>query len=91
MSTLDKTSPFISYILTEEEQRQGSILNSYQKQVIQNLLAQYATDKMILKYDTKDPMQSIQTEAILMGQIGVLQHLLATSAALEDFTQAAAP
>jgi len=86
MATINTSSAFISYNLSAPEALQAAILTGPQKQHVQNLISAYAHDKLQLKYDTKDPMNSIQIEATLIGQIGVLQYLLELSATAEAAT-----
>jgi len=69
-------SSFLSYILSPEEIKAGSIFNLQQKAVIQNLIAASAEEKLALTFDPNNPQQFIQTEAELHGKIGILKYLL---------------
>jgi len=75
---------FACYDMTEEEALQGSILTITQKQVIQNLLAKAAEEKIHLEFDVKNPSKFIQEEASLKGQIDILNYLLDASAASQE-------
>ena len=73
------TNTFAVYDLTEEEALQGSILTIQQVQVIQNLLAGAAEEKLNLELDPLNPVKFAQEEASLKGQIDILRYLLDTS------------
>jgi len=70
---------FSTFELTEIEAREGKILTVAQVMNIQNQLADAATRKLNLKYDTKDPMSFVQEEAELQGVINTLRFLLTES------------
>ncbi len=72
-------STFSTYALSEEELKSGVQFSSSQKGVIQNLIADLATQKLGLEFDTAAPQQFIQQEAFLAGQIKILQYLLSLS------------
>lgn len=74
---------FTSYSLSDEEEIQGSIFTIGQKQVLQNMLAAAAQEKIALVYDAKEPTFFTQQEASLKGQMDVLRHLLEVSDAAE--------
>lgn len=72
MSTLNPSSLFASYILSPEELEMGCNFSTTQRQFIQNLISEYAHEKVRLTFDE----QNKQREAELQGSILVLQHLL---------------
>jgi hypothetical protein len=83
MATLDTNNRFQSWVLTPEEFITGGILSSLQKQVIQNQIAQVATQKINLVFDPLNFQRFIQEEAGLAGQIAALDYLLTLSAEAE--------
>ena len=70
---------FTAWSLSDSEHRAGSCLGLLQKQVIQNLISEAASEKVALTYDPQNPLKFAQQEAELQGKIGVLQYLLAQS------------
>ena len=80
------TNLFSSYTLTEEEQIQGCILSSLQKQVIQNRLAVAAEGKVYIEYEPTNPLQAALLEAHARGQIDALNAILQESDFSEAFT-----
>ena len=83
MAQLNPDSLFQSWILSETEQIQGSILTLVQKQCIQNQITQAAQEKVSLKYDPANPQTFLQAEAELHGRINALSYLLSQSAEYE--------
>ncbi len=79
MATVNTNSKFVSYILTDQEQRQGSILSHLNKMVIQNLINLCAEEKVAMDFDPDAPQKFLQQEAELKGQILILQQLLIAS------------
>ena len=74
---------FSLYQLTEEEETNGTILNTNHKAVIQNSIAFFAEQKLALIFNPNDPQDfGIQT-AFLAGKIEALQHLLINSDEME--------
>lgn len=71
---------FTSYELTDMEAIQGQIFNTFQLQMLQNMLSEYATNKLALVFDSNNITESLQKEAEISGQISLLQQLIATSA-----------
>lgn len=69
-------SPFVSFRLTEEEEKIGSTFSPEQRAFIQNEVSVYAAAKLALTYDAQNPLSFAQQEAELQGKIGVLQYLL---------------
>ena len=72
---------FTSYVLTEQEQIEGSILTIAQKEVIQNRLSDTAAEKLALPFDPSNPMEFAQEEAYKRGHIDALQFILDVSEA----------
>lgn len=70
---------FTSYILTQDEQQQGSLLTSLNICAIQNLISQIAQEKLSLLYDPTNPLKFAQQEAELHGQMLILQQLVNNS------------
>ena len=83
MATL-LNNEFAHYEFTEEEEIQGAIFNTLQKQVIQTLLAERAEERLSLKFDPKNPNEFVQQEASLQGQIEAYKYLLIASLAAEE-------
>jgi hypothetical protein len=78
MSTLVSNS-FASYDLTEEEELQGSIFTTLQKQVLQNLMSHCAEEKLRLEYDVNNSLSFVQQEAYKRGQLDIIEYLLTKS------------
>ena len=78
MSTIVPTS-MTRYDLSEMEYRTGTTLNVYQSQVIQNLIADCAEEKINLKFDPNNPVNFAQQEAALTGKLEVLRYILECS------------
>lgn len=79
MAHLNPNSIFQSWILSPQEQDQGSVFSNLQRQVIQNHIAQYAHERTLLKYDPNNPLVFMQRDAELQGTIVTLQYLLTLS------------
>lgn len=75
---------FTSFKLNEQEQLEGALLTVTQKQLIQNYLADTATEKVVLEYDPEHPLLYAQREAGLQGQIAAYRFLLDASDAAEE-------
>lgn len=75
---------FSSYNLTEEDIIEGSILTNLQLQVIQNLLATKAEEKLALEYNIDKPNEFIQQEAYHKGAIDLLRYLIDQSIACTE-------
>ena len=78
MSTLIPNT-FSSYQLTREEDISGRILNTQQKQVLQNQLSSIATDKLNLIFNPKEPEDYAMQVAYKQGQLDFINYLLAES------------
>lgn len=74
---------FTSYELTEEEEINGSILTTLQKQRIQNALSLAAMEKSALSFDPLNPTKFAQEEASLQGQLAAYAYILDSSEAAE--------
>lgn len=75
---------FSSYALTEDEERQGSLLTITQKQFLQNQVALCAEEKIALEFDPSEPNLFLQAEAYKKGQIDAYKYLLECSAITEE-------
>lgn len=67
---------FIQYEMTPEEELQSKLLSTEQAANIQNHLSRCAVAKLQLIYDSNNPVASMQAEAEIQGQIGILKLLL---------------
>lgn len=67
---------FTAYELTAEESKLGATLTSLNVAVIQTMIANIASDKLMLVFDPLNPQAFIQDEAYKKGQLDILQHLL---------------
>lgn len=79
MATINTDSSFVSWILTPQELQAGSILTTLQKQVIQNMIWQAASERISLPFLDENK----QREAELQGRIAALTSLLDLSAEAE--------
>jgi len=70
---------FSSYILTEQEELEGQLLNSNQKAVLRTKRSEIAAEKLLLSFDVNSPGEYAQTEAYLRGQLDAITWLLDTS------------
>ena len=84
MSSINQSSPFISYNLTPQEVITGSQLSLLQRQCIQNIIASYATERIAREISVDNPLATVQADAKNKGQIEALQHLLDLSDAAEQ-------
>ena len=75
---------FSTYHMTEEDALNGSIFTPLQMEVLHNILAIYAEEKLTIDYDVKNPESFIQEEAYKRGQIEVLKYLLENSKACQE-------
>lgn len=71
-----KANAFTEYSLTDPEENQGRVLNLYQKMVLQNLRADFAKQKLALKYDPQNPMDFGLLVAELDGKVLLLSQIL---------------
>lgn len=72
-------SSFQSYELSEQNSLQGSVLSPLQAQVIQNEISTIAEQILSLTYNPLNPMEFVQQDSFLKGQIQCLQYILAKS------------
>lgn len=79
-----KTTSLTRWDLTEQEIINGTILSQEHKYVIQNLIADATEEKLNLTFDPANPMNFMQREAELTGQIGILKVLLDSSLEAEQ-------
>lgn len=84
MAQLDHTSNFQRWLLTKEEELQGSILTITQKQCIQNQICDLAHRILNITIDVEHPAKSAAEDAELRGQMIALQYLLTLSNNAED-------
>lgn len=75
---------FSSYELTDKEALEGSIFTTLQLQVLQNKLAEVATEKLNLEFDTTNQLSFIQQEAYKKGELELLTYLIDTSTVSAD-------
>ena len=78
MAVIQQNS-FTSFNLTDDELKEGSKLTIPQIQVIQNLIATTAEDKLMLEFTPDKPLEFAQQEAYKRGQLDILRHLLDAS------------
>ena len=81
---------FTHWTLSTQEVLQGSILSHSQKQLLQNELATIAEQIVNLEYDATKPMEFVQNDAHLKGQMSIIRFLLLRSDESEKQLQAAA-
>jgi len=74
---------FTSFILSELETLQGSVLSVPQLQVIQNDMAQVAEQRLNIDLDPKNIVAFAQHEAFLKGQLSAFKTILDRSFAAE--------
>lgn len=67
---------FTAYDLTPEELTAGQSYSTVQLQVLQNLLSMAAHQRINLKYDPLNPLNFVQLDAELKGQISILSGLI---------------
>jgi hypothetical protein len=79
MAIINTDSSFVSWILTPAELQAGSVLTTLQKQVIQNMIWQAASERISLPFLDENK----QREAELQGRIAALTSLLDLSAEAE--------
>lgn len=72
MATLSTNSMFTSWVLSPEELEMGSNFSTTQRQFIQNLISEYAHEKVKLTFAEENK----QREAELQGAILSLQYIL---------------
>jgi hypothetical protein len=70
---------FTSYEFSDREILEGSVLSALQIAVLQNELANIATNKLNLDYDPRNPLKFAQDEAFLKGQMSIINVMLLRS------------
>lgn len=85
MATLNPENPFQSYILTDKEMLQGTLLNYLQIACIKNQIATLAVERINLTFSQENAMR----DAELKGQMGALQYLITLHEAAEKQVQSA--
>jgi hypothetical protein len=78
---------FASFSLSEEEELSGRILNGMNILVLQNKLAQIATQKLNSKCTPQNVAEYMQEDAYLQGQLDILKNLLEDSLAAQEELQ----
>ena len=82
---------FSSYVLTEEEIKQGTLLTITQRQVLQNQMAQQAELLLELNPTAYDsPSDFLLVRAYHQGQVDAIKYLLDSAQALQDILDAEA-
>jgi hypothetical protein len=81
MSKINTSSAFLSYELTDEEIRRGSVFSHEQKMVIQNQIAALAEEQINTPFSTE--LIVLQRNAENLGSINALRYLLDCSKVLE--------
>jgi hypothetical protein len=87
MSSLDLSSPFVSYSLTDEEISIGVRLNELNHKVIQTRIAILAEQLLILDVDTVNILEFVKARATLQGEINGLRYLLLQSVEAQSSKQ----
>ena len=72
MGTLSSNNLFQSWELSEAEVKEGTILYTLQKQVLQNRLAMAAAERVLLPFSP----ENVQRDAELQGEIRTLRWIL---------------
>ena len=79
MSNILTDQPFHAFALSEDEILQGSVLSPLQKQVVQNMIAAHAVDRLNRQIDVDNIMKTVQEDAENHGYIRALRFLLEES------------
>ena len=82
MPQVDTTSPLLSYILTEEEVEQGTILQPLQRAALQNMKLNLMQQRLALIPTSMTPADKEAywcQNAYLQGQFDILEQLIETS------------
>ena len=75
---------FTSFVLTEDEEKQGSMFTIDQKRVLQNLLVTYAEAGRAIDYSPDKILEFVQQDYFNKGAVAVLKHLISTSDDLQQ-------
>lgn len=70
---------FTHWNLSTQEVLQGSVLNQSQKQLLQNELATIGEQIVNLEYNPDRPLEFVQNDAHLKGQMAVIRYMLMRS------------
>lgn len=70
--------------LTEQQQTEGQILSTNQKNVIQNQRAAIAEELLGLEFDPANQLKFVQQQSFLQGQLAVFKWLLDASTVAES-------
>lgn len=73
-----KPNVFTEYELTLEEQQLGSVFSGNQLAVLKNLLANAVQQRLRLDFTPTDVIGFAQNEALIKGQISILEFLIDT-------------
>lgn len=76
-----EVNSFSQWKLADEEIPFAYMFNDLNVKALQNEIAIAAHEKLALTFDPQNPIRFAQQEAELAGKIGILQYLLAQSAA----------
>jgi hypothetical protein len=79
MATIDTSSPYVSFHLTDEEISIGVRLNDLNHKVLQNRIATLAEQLLLLDVDPLNVIEFVKTRALLQGEINGLRYLLMQS------------
>jgi len=74
-----QATPFTSWALSTQEEAQGSIFSTSQKQVLQNELSIAAQQILSLKFDPLNPIAIALDQAALQARVEFLQFILTRS------------
>jgi len=77
-------SSYTRYEQNDREKLESQVLNSLQKENIQNLICDEAEARISLILDPEHPLLFAQQEAAIAGRIGILRYILESSAASEQ-------
>ena len=87
MAKLQENS-FSTYLLDDEEVRQGTMLTITQRQHIQNSLATVAETILGLKYDSNEPEKYREELIYNQGALSAYQHIIDSSDCLQATQEA---
>jgi hypothetical protein len=78
---------FSAWELTREEQTHGAILTSVQKAILQNMISNCAERLLNLDYNPEKPMEFVQQQASLKGELAAYRNVLFVSDEAETATR----
>lgn len=82
MASIDISSQFIKWKLTQEEFPFACQFTDLNHKMIQNEIAICAEEKLALEFNPEAPIKFAQQEAFLAGKLAILQYILAQSIAV---------